>query len=332
MITLPSGRKIGDGEPCFIIAEVGSNWQSLDDCLHSIREAKACGADAVKFQLYSARALYGFSTFSDCGELPPEWLPKLKSEADRVGIEFMCSAFSPELIDAVDPYVNIHKVASAECTHKRMLERLREIGKPVVLSTGAHKDGDISLALSTLGDTATAVLYCVAAYPAKVIQMAKIPLLRERFKRVVGYSDHSTDALVVPKAAALAGASIIEKHVTFIEEETPDSPHSLVGREFRAMVSYLRDIRDDWAPTDQEKPMILRHNRRLIATRDIRAGDYLIEDRPMPIDGAFCPNFGIYRSLKDDTHAFHPFMVDEVHGKIAKRDIKAGDGIGPGDI
>lgn len=68
--------------------------------------------------------------------------------------------------------------------------------------------------------------------------------------------------------------------------------------------------------------MILRHNRRLIAIRDISRGDILSEGE----------NFGIYRSLKDDTHAFSPGMVASVNGRGSKRDIKAGDGIGEGDI
>lgn len=73
--------------------------------------------------------------------------------------------------------------------------------------------------------------------------------------------------------------------------------------------------------------MVLRHNRRLIATRDIREGERF---RACVEPGI--QNFGIYRSLKDETRAFHPFLIDEVDGRVAKRAVKAGDGIGPGDI
>src|SRR5688572_30128176 len=129
-------RKILSAKPYFI-AEVGSNWGSLDDCFKSIQLASAAGADAVKFQLFDQHALYGVDRdVALSGVLDPEWLPKLKQKANSVGIDFMCSAFSPELVDAVDPYVHAHKVASCEMTHVRILEKLRHIGKPVILSTG----------------------------------------------------------------------------------------------------------------------------------------------------------------------------------------------------
>jgi sialic acid synthase SpsE len=333
VIKLPSGRQIGPGHEPFIIAEVGSNWRKLDDCKNSIVQAKACGADTVKFQAYDRNALYGIDTFPELstetsaklhGQLPLEWLPILEQKAKAVGIEFMCSAFSPELIDAVDPFVSIHKVASAECTHKRMLERLALIGKPVILSTGAHGVEDVRAALSVLGDTPTVLLYCVAAYPARMVNLATIKAMAETLGLPVGYSDHSTDALTIPAIATDLGACVLEKHVTFIDAATPDSPHSLTADEFKAMVSFIRNgsLPVEMSPVSAERPMVLRHNRRLIATRDIPEGYTLLEG----------DNFGIYRSLKDETHAFHPFMIDEVNGKLAKRAIKAGDGIGPGDI
>lgn len=338
MITLPSGRKIGEGQPPFIVAEVGSNWRTLDECLLSISHAKLCGADAVKFQLYNEQALYGGDnwhgfngltqrdgkrdTLSLEGQLPLEWLPKLKTKADAVGIEFMCSAFSPELVEAVDPFVNIHKVASAEMTHVRILEKLSKIGKPVILSTGASGEADIKAAIETLTPTPTVLLYCVAAYPAREVALGRIESMEARFGLPIGFSDHTTDTLVIPRAAVSAGAVVLEKHVNFAQADGPDSAHSLSTDEFRRMVASIRGDKRATGGSPQERGMILRHNRRLIATQDIQAGQTLLEGK----------NFGIYRSLKDDTHALGPFAIHLVLGKSAKRAIKAGDGIGPGDF
>lgn len=336
----------------FIIAEIGSNWRTLDDCKNAINMAKACGADAVKFQLFNPKSLWGFESARDWAiqtdpetyggftgffdikheafesvtqaSLPIEWLPILKAKADKVGIEFMCTAFSPELYDVVNPYVNYHKVASAECTHVEILEKVKSYGKPVFLSTGAHGVSDIGTALGHLDRSQTTLLYCVANYPAQEVDLGVIPAMRDVFNLPVGYSDHTTDVLMIPGfACEFYGATVLEKHVSFIDAGTPDKPHSLNGQQFKRMVEYIRNPQPPrLGYTREENPMVLRHNRRLVATKPIKAGDKLIKGE----------NFGIYRSLKDDTNGWSPFMIDAVNGSVAVRDIQAGNGVGPGDI
>ena len=341
-------REVGEGKPPFIIAEIGSNWRTLEDCLTSIALAKASGADAVKFQAFTAEALYGNGPHlegAQVGTLPLDWLPTLKAKADSVGIEFMCTAFSPELVDAVDPFVNVHKVASAEMTHVRILERIRATGKPVFMSTGASSGGDIRKALAVLQEcnddtynhdkcnrahTSVVLLYCVAAYPARRVRMSRIGMLKDNFNLPVGFSDHTTDVITIPWFATIVyGACVIEKHVNFIEGlVSPDSPHSLSSDEFKEMCFWInRKVQSsgtlgDLGPTVEENPFILRHNRRLIATKDIQVGDTLEEGK----------NFGIHRSLKDDRHGYSPFKVVDVHGRSALKPIQAGDSIGPGDV
>jgi N,N'-diacetyllegionaminate synthase len=328
-IQIKPGLEIGDGCKPFIIAEVGSNWRTLHDCMHSISMAKQCGADAVKFQLFNKNALYGCTPCWASGSeseqaLPLEWLPKLKEKADAHSVEFMCSAFSPELLDAVNPYVNIHKVASAELTHVRMLEKLRRLGKPVILSTGASGAQDIEYAIDCLGVCPTVLMYCVAAYPAQEIELETIHTIKTQFGLLMGYSDHSLDVLHVPVSAVRKyGACVLEKHFTTIGLDTPDAPHSLTVDQFKNMVSAIRvGCVGRIGPTQEERPMLMRHNRRLIAIKDVAIGERLTEGG----------NFGIYRSHRDDTHAFSPWMVNEVNGKLAKKAIYAGHGIGPGDV
>lgn len=326
--------KFEGGHKTFIIAEVGSNWASLEDCLYSIRSAKAMGADAVKFQLYNYGSLFGLpipqgylvSAQTGCdmpGALNRNWLPQLKSQADHVGIEFMCSAFSPELYDVVNPFVNIHKVASAELSHVRILEKLNGYGKPVILSTGASGVSDINAALSFLYDAEVMLMYCVASYPAKELNLENIKGLSTLFSLPCGFSDHSTDACVIPRAAVDRGAVVVEKHVQFVDGVFPDTPHSLNADQFKLMVD---SIRTDKGPvlgfTREEQDMLTRHNRRLIAIKDIKIGDTLRENE----------NFGIFRSLHTDSHAFSPFAISGVGGKTALRNINAGFGIGPGDV
>lgn len=352
MITLPSGRRIGPGQPRFIIAEVGSNWRTLDDCKLSIAMAKAAGADAVKFQAFTHEALYGIRRDVEPGRLyiadepsgkrikryepdqyalPLDWLPILAEKAKDTGIEFMVSAFSPELVRAVDPWVSIHKVASAELSHLRLLEAVNDCAKPVILSTGASGPEDIRRALDVLRrrdqgekEVPVVLMYCVAAYPARDIDFRMLDALRERFMGIpVGFSDHTTDYGVIPRLAVEKGACVIEKHMTALDDrDTPDGPHSLTVDEFKKMVQSIRGERPFAWGSGEEKEMQVRHNRRLVATRDILAGAVFTEGE----------NFGIYRSLRDDTKGLSGFAVGRVHGARATRAIQAGEAIGPGDV
>jgi sialic acid synthase SpsE len=324
----------------YIVAEVGSNWASREDAVASIGAAKAAGADCVKFQAFDWESLYGpneekrrleeIADLPGCPtrplRLPLAWLPALKEKAHACGIDFACTAFSPELVAAVDPFVPWHKVASSDATWPQLLEAVAATGKPIVLSVGAKSRGDIAATLQTLGGPAkarTVLMYCVSAYPARTIDLRVMAELNVYGLRV-GFSDHSTDIVGHPVAAARQGAVVIEKHFTaFPELDTPDRPHSLTADEFQTMVENIRGTRRHAiGPTPEERDMLLKYNRRLLATRDIAAGDVF----------TYGHNFGAYRSLVEDTRGFSPFMWRHVEGGIALAPIERGEAIGPGDF
>lgn len=320
-------KKLLEAKP-FIIAEIGSNWTNFNEAKDSISNAKQCGADAVKFQAFDHKALYGFEAADQkkiVGQLSLEWLPKLKEKADACGIEFMCSAFSPDLYDAVDPYVNIHKIASSELSYPQLLAKVKSKGKPILLSVGASTKGDVSLALDILrGGPQIVLMYCSAAYPSREYNLFRMEDLKTS-GLTVGLSDHSLD-VIYPALSAVKhfGAIAIEKHVNFTTHKTGDSGHSLNADQFKLMCDYLRGARDhkDFQPCSEEKDMFLRHNRRLIAIQDIKTGSAF----------RFDVNFGSYRSLKDDAVGLSGFAWEQVAGNVATRDILAGEGIGPGDV
>jgi len=286
--------------------------------------AKLAGADAVKFQLYNHKALYGIAGIPDenvvdnwlPGTLPVDWLPRLKECADQVGIEFLCSAFSPELLDVVNPFVETHKLASAEMEHVGMLDKLIEYDKPVIVSTGGHTIDEVKRVVEYLNGLDICVMYCVSEYPARFIQYSRILALKE-LEKPLGFSDHTLDMGFIGRHLSIRNVNVFEKHVNFVNvKDTPDAPHSLSFDEFKLYVKSLHwKLRDD--DVQLETAMREKHNRRLIATTTIKAGETL----------QLGVNYGIYRSLKPAPAALSPWKATLIDGKRAAIDIQAGDGI-----
>jgi len=328
-----------------IIAEVGSNFRNFDDCKNSVQMSKAVGADVVKFQLFDHESLYGMKRGAVGttkvwdgtglpgeldprmpGQLDPTWLPKLKEKADAAGIKFMCTAFSLEGLAIVDKYVDMHKIASSDLSYVELLKAAAKTGKPILLSTGGSSKGDVARALDVLAGADVTVMYCASAYPSRMHNLFNMDYLRETFGKPVGISDHSLDVVYAPLSAVRHhGATVIEKHFTIIPDvDTPDRPHSLDVDQFKYMVDAIRDKvkQVGHAPTPEEKDMLTRHNRRLIVTKPIKAGEHLLAGK----------NYGSYRSLKDDTHGLSGFESEVVNMKVAAKDLLVGDSVGPGDF
>jgi len=301
-----------------IIAEVGSNFKSLDDCINATHLAKSVGADAVKFQLYTHDELYGYpcELASHTGIMPKEWLPKLSEKAKAVGIEFMCTPFSVDGVTAINPYVETHKLASSEMCHVDMLAVLMALGKPLYISTGGQSLADIAAVAELLDEVPgrnVTFLYCEAAYPSTHVDMRKLSLMDELVGSMgfmTGFSDHSKEVYSVPMLARDNGALVLEKHFNpFNYTDTPDAPHALNVDDFKAMVhalQYTDEPRLGWVKSEQD--MVFRHKRRAIVTADIKPGDTLTYNQ----------NFGLYRSKVNDAVGAHPATVHLITGRISK--------------
>lgn len=308
-----------------IVAEVGSNYTNFTDAKDSISMAKNCGADIVKFQMFTHEELYGFSRINlskMCKEIR-EWLPALSEKATAVGIELMVSTFSPEGLAYANSFVSRHKIASSDLTYPQLLSAAKGSGKPLILSTGASSLVDIGTALELLSGHPITLLHCVSAYPAKNVNLDAIRTLRDTFKVEVGYSCHTNDLHTAVHAVKHYGAVVIEKHFKLRDMETPDAPHSLNPDEFKEMVDRIRGKRTDvQIPSKEELPMLIKYNRRLIATVPIAKGE--------PLE--YGKNFGCFRSLKADTKGLSGFAYQFVNGKKAKVNFQPGDSVGPLEI
>ena len=193
-----------------IIAEAGHNFNgNIKLAKLMIEEAKSCKADIIKFQLYDTNKIkkpwqsrYFELKFS---ELTKDDLKELKRYADKVGIEFLASAFDAEKVGWLeDINVKKHKIASRSIHDKELIKAMEKTKKPIIASLG---DWNNELVFPDIKNAQ--FLYCVAEYPA-VISPSQFP---EWFDKYSGFSDH-TQGLEWAKEAIRRGAKIIEKHFT----------------------------------------------------------------------------------------------------------------------
>lgn len=243
---------VGDNCAVYICAEAGSNHGSLARAIRLIDAAALAGADACKFQLFRADALYPPGPEREAVrpyELPPVWLPELAGRCGELGIDFLCTPFDLEAVDLLDPYVPAFKVASYDITNTPLLRKVASKGKPVLLSTGASTGGEMDEALATLDMPNKAgvrvkviPLHCTAAYPTptEALNLSALTDIRGWADDLVGLSDHSLDPILAPVMAVALGACVIEKHFKLPDSTGPDAAFAVDPDGLAAMVRAIR--------------------------------------------------------------------------------------------
>ena len=244
-------RSIGDGNPVFIVAEVGINHNGdLNLARQLLEKAKESGADAVKLQTYLTEKRVPkdspiFDLLKKC-ELSYEEQKELFSMGHDLGLSVFSTPFDDEAVDFLDQVgVPILKVASFDIVNKKLLTRMAATGRPVIMSRGMATREELESALSIFDHqgTQSAILHCVSAYPVKSesdLNLSTIRYLKEHYQRPVGLSDH-TLGIEAPVWAVAAGAQIIEKHFTLSTNmEGPDHAISADPATLEKMVSSIR--------------------------------------------------------------------------------------------
>ena len=260
------GRRVGSGEPVYVIAELSANHrQNYDQAVRIIQAAKEAGVDAVKLQTYTPDTITirsdreyfkigggtlwdGRTLYDLYGEAytPWEWQPKLKRVAEDLGLALFSSPFDATAVEFLEKMnVPAYKLASFELVDIPLIQTMARTGKPMIISTGMATIEEIEEAVQAArqaGCTQIALLKCTSAYPAapEDMNLRTIPELARRFDVPVGLSDH-TMGIAAPVAAVALGACIIEKHITLSRaDKGPDSAFSLEPAEFKAMVEAVR--------------------------------------------------------------------------------------------
>jgi N-acetylneuraminate synthase len=223
---------VGDGHPCFIVAEIGINHNGDVDLARKLIDvAVSAGCNAVKFQKRTIDVVYTPEELARPRESPfgttnAELKYRLEFGFDEYfeidaycrakGIPWFVSCWDEASVDFIAQFdVPCHKIASASLTDDDLLGHVRRQGQPIILSTGMSSMEEVEHAVRVLGRGELILLHSCSTYPAyyEELNLRIIPMLRRRFGVPVGYSGHET-GLPSSVAAAALGAAMIERHVT----------------------------------------------------------------------------------------------------------------------
>lgn len=358
-----AARSVTFGGRCFVIAEAGSNHDGrIDQARELIDVAALAGADAIKFQLFTAEHLYP----SNCGvvstpsgeedffallerlEMPLEWIPELQEHSARRGILLLFSVFDADSARAAAECTSAFKIASPELTHLDLLRDVARYRRPVILSTGMSGLGEIEESVAVLrsgGAAGVALLHCVTAYPAPPsdCNLDVIPALASAFRVPVGWSDHTLDPTVAPQVAVALGACIVEKHFTLSRTLAgPDHPFAIEPGELTSMVERIRDL--DARPLDARMERVtdaigvelveelrgqpmkrVAPSEALLAAVDRRSLHALEDISEGDLLGE--SNVAVLRGERNLRPGLHPRHWPDLRGVRATRSIRRGDGI-----
>jgi sialic acid synthase SpsE len=317
----------------FIIAEIGSNHnRSLSTAKELIDAAADAGADAAKFQIYSAPTLYSAHDAPELGydggnassliesvATPREWLPELSAYCRAKGVVFFASPFDIAAVDELDAVSGLFKIASFEIVDLPLIRKTASKGKPMIIATGLANMGEIEDALNACyeqGNGDVALLQCASCYPslASIMNLRSMETMRRAFGIPVGLSDH-TLGIHISVAAAAMGASAIEKHITLDRAmRGPDHSFAIEPRELRELVRQVREVESAMGdgmkrgPSEAELPAYCYARRSLHAAVDIKKGEEVAENMLL---------------CKRPGHGIRPKHIDWVVGRRASRDIPA---------
>lgn len=329
-------KQIGNGKPCFIIAEAGVNHNgSLELAKKLVDEAKKAGADAIKFQTFKAEDLVTKKTEMvayqrknvEKKESQFEMLKKLelsekdfielKKHCDKKGIIFLSTPHTENAIDFLEPLVPVYKIGSGDLTNLPFLEKVARKQKPIILSTGMATLNEVREAVNTIkkeGNNKIILLHCTTNYPCSLeeVNLKAMLTLKKEFNLPVGYSDH-TLGILVPIMAVAMGAKVLEKHFTLNKNlPGPDHKASLNPKELKEMVEAIRNVEKALGcgikkPTNYEEKIKSFVRKSIVAKVNITKGTKITKEMI---------------TIKRPGTGIEPKYFNRILGKKAKTNIK----------
>ncbi|WP_405574683.1 N-acetylneuraminate synthase family protein [Winogradskyella sp. Asnod2-B02-A] len=340
------GNKIVDNNTLYFIADIGANHNgSLEKAIELIHLVKEAGADAAKFQNFSAKKIVSklgfenmkgklshqsnweksvFEVYEDAS-INKDWTPILKAECDKVGLDYFTSPYDFESVDLVDPFVELYKIGSGDASWLEIIDYVLGKGKPTLLATGACDLEDVErmmkLALSKTNDIV--LMQCNTNYTGsaenfKFCNLNVLKAYKEMYPNtMLGLSDHTSGHATVLGSIAL-GARVIEKHFTDNNDQVgPDHGFAMNPSTWRDMVdrSYelLAALGDGVKRVeDNEKQAYIVQRRCICAASNLKAGHVLSKEDLEPL-----------RPIGEG--GYQPYQLEELIGKELKKDIVFGE-------
>jgi sialic acid synthase SpsE len=300
-------RLVGEGEPCYVVAEIGLNHNGeFEIAKKLIDEAIKAGADAVKFQKrnidkllirecidrpYSGPNSFGFTYGEHRKNLElsnDDWYV-LADYSKKLGIDFFASAWDIDSADFLEKLgVPAYKIASADVTSLPLIEHIAKKKKPVILSTGMSTLKEIDEAVETITKHTDKliILHCISAYPFddQYANLNVINALRKRYNFPIGYSGHEKSGHVITLAAVALGACFVERHFTLDHTmRGPDHAASLEPHGFSDLLVYIRKVEKSLGSAkkeilDIEVPIREKLAKSIVANKTIKNGQIIKKD------------------------------------------------------
>jgi len=253
-------KSVGDGHPCYVVAEIGINHNGdVDLARRLITVTAAAGCDAVKFQKRTPLlcvppnqrdipretpwGILSYLEYRKKIEFGAEEYARIDVFCKQQNLEWFASCWDEESVAFMDRFEPpCYKVASATLTDDSLLRCLKERNKPVILSTGMSTLEEVDHAVNILGTQGLILLHSVSTYPAlyEELNLRVIPFLKQRYGVPIGYSGHET-GLPSSVAAVALGACMIERHIT-LDRATWGSDHA-ASLEPNGINRLVRDVR-----------------------------------------------------------------------------------------
>ncbi len=326
---------IAQGRRPFIVAEAGVNHENdMETAKQMIREAKASGADAIKFQTYKAEKIAARESpaYWDTGKTQREFFQRfdqfgedefreLAHHAKDHNILFMSTPFDEEAVEFLNELMPLFKISSSDITNLPFIKKISQCRKPIFLSVGASTIDEIRQAVDTIlaeEKNPIVLLHCVLSYPTpySAANLRSIPYLQQTFPtHLIGYSDHTLPDpdLTVLLTAAILGAVVLEKHFT-LDKTLPNNDHYHAMdptdlAKFNEKLDFVLPLMGTYDKPVLEVEKLARQfaRRSLVTAHAIKRGTPITRD---------------LLTAKRPATGISPSELDKVVGKKAKRDLE----------